>query len=107
MKAMKKKKAVSRVASGRFAKAMVLRGSKEKTSGGLKKEMLVKSRTGKAVSKKKSALAKKRFAGSRLQAWAKAVAKARKELRVTGFVAVNGKTASGKALYAKAKTFFA
>merc|ERR1719482_1836146 len=109
MKAMKamKKKAVSKIATGKMAKAMVFRGSKAKTSGGLDKSSLIKSKSGKVVSKRKSQNAKKRWAGSALQAWTKAVAKARKELRVTGFVAVGGKTATGKALYAKAKSFLA
>ena len=63
------------------------------------------NKDGKIVSKKRSAVAKKNYAGSALQKWAAAVVKARKELRVTGFVAVGGKTATGKALYAKAKSF--
>merc|ERR1719390_464483 len=100
---MKKKKAVSKIATGKLAKALVLRGSKEKTSGGLKKESLKKNKVGKIVSKKQSALSKARYAGSAIQKWNVAVAKARKELRVTGFVAVGGKTATGKAIYAKAK----
>ena len=46
MKAMAamKKKAVSKIAKGPMAKAMVFRGSKEKTKGGLKKSDLVKSK---------------------------------------------------------------
>merc|ERR1719437_238256 len=42
MKAMKK----SMVAKGKLAKAMVLRGSKTRTSGGLKKENLKKNKAG-------------------------------------------------------------
>ncbi len=103
MKAMKKKKAVSKI--GR--KFAVFRGSKAKTSGGLEKSALTKNKSGKVVSKKMSANSKKRYQGSAFQAWTKAVAKARKELRVTGFVAIGGKTATGKALYAKAKSFLA
>ena len=38
--------------------------------------------------------------------WTKAVREARKTLALTGFVAVNGKTAQGKALYAKAKAIY-
>merc|ERR1711865_114207 len=102
-KAMKKKKAVSKV--GR--KFAVFAGTKAKTVGGLDKSALTKSKTGKVVSKKMSANSKKRYAGSKFQAWTKAVQKARKELRVTGFVAIGGKTATGKALYAKAKSFLA
>ena len=36
-----------------------------------------------------------------------AVTKARKELGIKGFCAVNGKSAQGKALYAKAKAIYA
>merc|ERR1719235_1394230 len=58
MKAMKamKKKSVSKVAKGVMAKAMVLRGSKAKTVGGLTAKDLTKNKFGKIVSKKKSAL---------------------------------------------------
>merc|ERR1719399_389918 len=61
MKAMKvmKKKSVSKVAKGVMAKAMVLRGSKAKTVGGLTAKDLTKNKFGKIVSKKKSALGKK------------------------------------------------
>merc|ERR1719399_1526233 len=59
MKAMKvmKKKSVSKVAHGQMAKAMVLRGSKEKTVGGLTAKDLTKNKFGKIVSKKRSAFA--------------------------------------------------
>merc|ERR1719444_780261 len=86
-----------------MAKAMVLRGSKAKTSGGLKKENLKKNKAGRIVSKAASESAKKRFAGSALQKWTQAVQAARKELGITGMVPVGGKTAQGRALYAKAK----
>merc|ERR1719428_1015745 len=70
MKAMKamKKKSVSKVAKGVMAKAMVLRGSKAKTVGGLTAKDLTKNKFGKIVSKKKSALGKK-------SPWIQAVAK--------------------------------
>merc|ERR1712153_146448 len=52
MKAMKKKAMKkSVIAKGKMAKAMVMRGSKEKTSGGLKKDSLRKNKGGKIVSK--------------------------------------------------------
>merc|ERR1719512_707408 len=103
--AMKAKKAMkkSKVARGRMARAVVFRGSKERTSGGLRKEQLVKSKAGKIVSKAASARAKKAYAASPLKKWAEACRQARKELRISGFVAVGGKTAQGKALYAKVK----
>merc|ERR1712194_901257 len=65
MKAMKKKAMKkSGIAKGKMAKAMVMRGSKEKTSGGLKKDSLRRNKGGKIVSKKASDCAKKRYAGS-------------------------------------------
>merc|ERR1712161_117746 len=90
MKAMKKKAMKkSIIATGKLAKAMVLRGFKEKTSGGLKKDSL-----------------RKNNAGSALQKWAKACQVARKELGLKGFQPVGGKTAKGKALYAKTKALY-
>merc|ERR1711972_320485 len=103
MKARKAKK-VSVIAKGKGAMARVFSGKKAKTQGGLSRENLVKNKRGKVVSKKKSALSKQRFASSGLKAWADAVKKARKELGLTGFVAIGGKSAAGKALYAKAKS---
>merc|ERR1719265_1469766 len=66
MKAMKamKKKAVSKIATGSHAKAMVLRGTKAKTTGGLTASDLIRNKAGKIVSKKKSATAKKAFKNS-------------------------------------------
>merc|ERR1711879_502108 len=98
-KAMKK----SNIAAGKLAKALVLRGSREKTSGGLRKSQIMKNKRGKVVSKMKSEMSRKKYKGSKLEAWTKAVTAARKELGIIGFVALNGKTAQGRALYAKAK----
>merc|ERR1712085_231875 len=107
MKAMKKKAMKkSVIAKGKMAKAMVLRGSKEETSGGLKKDSLRKNKDGKIVSKKASDLAKKRYVGSALQKWFKACQAARKVLGLKGFQPVGGKTAQGRALYAKAKALY-
>merc|ERR1712045_670851 len=103
MKAMKVKK-VSKIARGKRARALVFRGSKEKTVGGLTKNTLVKNSAGRIVSKAASARAKKNYAQSGLKKWIDAVKLARKELGVTGFCAVNGKTAQGKAVYAKVKS---
>merc|ERR1719231_822312 len=50
MKAMKKK-SVSKIARGRLAKVMVLRGSKAKTVGGMTAKDLVKNKNGSVVSK--------------------------------------------------------
>merc|ERR1739841_195006 len=100
MKAMKKK-TVSKIAKGRYAKAVVMRGTKEKTASGLKKSDLFINKRGKIVSKKKSALAKKRFASS-VGPWMQAVKKARAALKVKGFVAIK----KGSPRYIKAKEFY-
>merc|ERR1712199_49737 len=99
MKAMKAKK-ISIIAKGKRAKASVWLGGKEKTVGGLKKSDLMKSKTGKLVSKKAHAAGKKAYAN--IKGWTVAVQKARKALNVKGFVAVK----KGSPLYKKAKEFF-
>merc|ERR1712086_50076 len=96
-----KSKRVSKIAKGRFAKAVVLRGGKEKTAGGLTKALLMKNKRGKVVSKKAAANGKRAFRN--IQDWVSSVVAARKALQVTGFVAVNGKSLQGKALYVKSK----
>merc|ERR1719211_884571 len=83
---------------------MEFKGKKAKTVGGLTKDTLIKSKSGKIVSKAASARGKKRYAGSALKKWGDAVKAARKQLGISGFCAVGGKTAQGKALYAKAKS---
>merc|ERR1719373_298767 len=99
MKAMKAKK-VSVIARGRGARARVLAGSKQKTGTGMTKDKLMRNKAGKVVSKKASVAARKKWEKNGLKAWADAVKKARKELGLTGFVAIGGKSAAGKALYA-------
>merc|ERR1719188_624168 len=103
---MKAKKAmkVSKIARGKMARAVVLRGNKEKTGGGLTKDQLVKSKSGKIVSKAASAQAKKAYAASPLKKWMEACRAARKQLNITGFVACGGKPAQGKAVYAKTES---
>merc|ERR1719145_448808 len=103
MKALKIKKAkrVSRIAKGRYAKATVLKGKKVKTSGGLTRDHLMKNKRGKVVSKRAAAQGKRAF--RHIQDWVSSVVAARKALQVTGFVAINGKTLQGKALYVKSK----
>merc|ERR1712084_172829 len=101
-----KAKKVSKIARGKRAKLAVVRGKKEKTVGGLTASSIMKNKYGKLVSKRASSVAKKRFTGSKFEAWLKAVKQARKELNVKGFVGVGGKTAAGKALYAKAKAIY-
>merc|ERR1712228_342235 len=107
MKAMKvMKKKVSIIAKGKLAKSMVLRGLKTKTVGGCTASALTKNKFGKVVSKARSANQKKAFKGSKAESWAKALAQARKELNLKGFVPFGGKTAAGKSLYAKAKAIY-
>merc|ERR1719226_15930 len=100
-----KAKRSSKVAKGRMAKALVFRGSKEKTTGGLKKESLMKNKRGKVVSKRASAFGKRIYRN--VEAWVDSVMEARKTLHISGFVAINGKTLQGKALYVKTKALLA
>merc|ERR1711879_815539 len=93
-------KRVSKIARGRFAKALVVRGRKEKTVGGLTREMLFKNKRGKIVSKKAPAHGKCMY--KNVEGWIEAVVAAR-EAHIRGFNAINGKTIQGKALYVKAK----
>merc|ERR1711918_132673 len=103
MKAMKKKKTVSVIAKGKTGKASVFAGRKQKTIGGLTKDKLMRSKSGKIVSKASSAAGKKNWVKNGLKAWADAGKAARKDLKCKGFVAIGGKTPAGKALHAKAK----
>eukprot|EP00811_Abedinium_folium_P025069 NODE_35573_length_253_cov_1.825397.p2 GENE.NODE_35573_length_253_cov_1.825397~~NODE_35573_length_253_cov_1.825397.p2 ORF type:complete len:64 (+),score=14.33 NODE_35573_length_253_cov_1.825397:3-194(+) len=61
----------------------------------------MKSKSGKIVSKKRSLVAKKRYA-STIGKWIAAVTKARKALGVNGFMGVK----KGTALYNKAQSFY-
>merc|ERR1719377_363374 len=102
MKAMKamKKKAVSKIAKGKFAKSVVFRGTKAKTQSGLTKGDLVKNKRGKIVTKKQVAAGKKAYA--HIKGWTVACQKARKALGIKGFVAIK----KGSALYKKAKELY-
>merc|ERR1712054_523429 len=95
-KSMKKK-----VYSKKYIKTWVWKGLAVKTFGGLKKSSLMKSKSGRIVSSKKSAFGKKMYS-KYLSKWTSAVQKARKALGVKGFVAVK----KGSALYKKAKSFY-
>merc|ERR1719226_253321 len=104
MKAMKAAKAMKAMKAKRVPKvgkrAAVLKGSKEKTSGGLKKSDLMKNKAGKVVSKKSSAAGKKAYGA--IKGWTAAVQKARKQLGVKGFVAIK----KGSPLYNAAKALY-
>merc|ERR1739844_2815 len=95
---------VSKVARGKRARAVVFRGGKDKTSSGMTKDKLTRNKSGRVVSKAQSARGVKNWATSPLKKWIDAVKQARKALQISGFCAVNGKTAQGKALYAKVKS---
>merc|ERR1711903_145804 len=98
MGAVRAKKSV--IAKGKLAKFVVFSGTKTKTTSGLKKTDLIKSKSGKIVSRKRNALGKKAYA--RIRGWTAAVVKARKVMNVKGFVAIK----RGTPLYNKAKEFY-
>lgn len=94
MKVMKPMKAMksSTIAKGKKAKLLVYQGKKVKTKTGLTKADLVKSKSNKIVSAKKSK-------SGRESKWAKATAKARAAKGYTGFKAIK----KGGSFYEKAK----
>merc|ERR1711911_54365 len=101
MKAMRKR-AMKKQNIG--ARASVLKGKKEKTKTGLKKEHLMKNKNGKVVTKKSNAAGKKAY--KNVEKFAKAVKAARKALKIEGFVPIGGKTAQGQALLRKARSLY-
>ena len=89
------------IAKGKYAKAIVWRGDKEKTSGGLTKTDLVKNpKSGRIVSTRRYAAGKKAYV--HIQLWTKAVQKARAARGVRGFQAVM----KGSHLYEKAMAIY-
>merc|ERR1719291_961316 len=101
MKKMAMKKSI--VAKGKRAKSSVFKGTKAKTSGGLKKSDLKKNKSGKIVSAKMSNRAKNSKNGKKIAAWGAATKAARKALGIKKFCPVGGKTAQGKQLLAKVR----
>ena len=107
-KAMKAKK-VSVIAKGKRAKSAVFLGSKEKTYTGLQKDDLMKSKTGKIVTKKSHAAGLKAF--QYIKVWNSAVRQARAELQiyaVFGLDETGGfyQLEKGRPLYQKAKEIY-
>merc|ERR1719375_2919652 len=94
MKAMKAMKAMKKI-SARLAKRYAFFGKISKTKTGLTKSNLIKTKTGKIVSKKMSERGKK-------SPWIAAVTKARAALKIKGFSAIK----KGTPLYNKAKEFY-
>merc|ERR1719445_1279256 len=94
VKPMKAKKVMKKI-SARLAKRHVFFGKAAKTSGGMTKAGLIKSKTGKIVSKKASDRAKK-------SPWIKAIAAARAALKIKGFSVIK----KGTPLYKKAQELY-
>merc|ERR1711907_567175 len=84
-----------------MAKAIAFRGGNTGGATTLKAGDLCKNKHGRIVSKKKSQLAKKRYAAG-IGKWTAAVQKARKALGTKGFVVIK----KGSPLYKKAREFF-
>merc|ERR1712072_17793 len=85
---------------GQVCEVRRLPGHQVKTQSGLKKTDLMKSKSGRIVSKKSNAAGKKAY--KNIKGWTVAVQKARKFLKVKGFLAVK----KGSPLYLKAKEFY-
>lgn len=101
MKAMKAKKSKkSKIAKGKRGKALVYKGMFQKTVGGLCKDNLTKSKSGKIVSKRSQAHGTK-FYGN-IKKWTEAFMQARIQLGLIGFVAVK----VGSPLYVKTKEIY-
>merc|ERR1712226_1685018 len=100
MKAMKgmKAKGISKIARGKHMRAVVFAGSKDKTASGHKKSDLMRSKSGKIVTKKAHSAGKKAFAN--IKKWTGAFKKARREMGLSGFVAIKKGTTFYKAVKA-------
>merc|ERR1712154_177372 len=94
MKAMKAMKAMKKI-SASLSRRHVFAGKAAKSLGGLTKDKLVKNKSGKIVSKVKSAKGKK-------SPWIAACIAARKALNIKGFAVVK----KGSPLYVKAKALY-
>merc|ERR1719474_921989 len=103
---MKRRKAMKKsvIAKGKRGKNSVFRGTKVKTSGGLKKGDLMKNKNGKVVSKRSHAHGVKAY--KRISKWTTACNKARKDLKIKGFCPIGGSTPRGKALLAKTRSYY-
>ena len=97
-KSRRMKKRVSKVAKGKRQKSSVFRGTKEKTSGGLKKTDLIRNKRGKVVSRKQSTRSRTSKGGRVIARWGVQTKQARRQLGIKGFCPVGGKTAQGQKL---------
>merc|ERR1712098_174816 len=91
----KRRKAKAKPISKRVARSRVFSGKLNKSKGGLAKSALTKNKHGKIVSRKASARAGK-------NKWIAAVMRARKELKLKGFVACK----KGSAYYKLARKYY-
>merc|ERR1712230_103129 len=82
----RKKKKPKKMMPG--SRRQVFNGSRPKTKGGLNKGHLVRNKNGKIVSAKASAAAKIRYKKNGLDKWISAVQKVRKQMGLSGFVAI-------------------
>lgn len=83
-KKAKKSKRVSVIGK----KWQVFNGTRAKTVGGLTKKDLMRSKSGKIVSKKLASRGKTMLKKNGLSKWTKAVQQVRKQMGLTGFVAI-------------------
>ena len=95
-KAKKAKKAKRVSVIGK--KWQVWNGTRAKTVGGLIKKDLMKSKSGKIVSKKLASRGKAMLKKNGLGKWTKAVQQVRKQMGLTGFVAIKKGTPFYKAV---------
>jgi len=99
-KSLKVMNAMKKAKSSIGSKSQVLKGLKLKTKGGLRASDLIKNKSGKVVSKKRHAAGRKAYEKN-LATWVSACTRARKELHLTGFVAIKRDTD----VYNRAKAF--
>lgn len=83
----------------------VMKGLREKTSGGLTKDDLMVNKHGRIVSKKQHERGLKMFSRY-LSSWVDAVQSARSKLSILGFRPIGGRSKEGKELYMEAKKIY-
>mmetsp|Transcript_118957 Transcript_118957/g.308782 ORF Transcript_118957/g.308782 Transcript_118957/m.308782 type:complete len:217 (+) Transcript_118957:67-717(+) len=94
------------ISKAKLERVQVFLGRKTSTRGRREKKDFIKNKYGRIVSKKVSANSKRNHANS-AKPWVDSIKQARKELGLTGFVLLGGKTAAGKALLAKVRAIYA
>jgi len=102
LRAVTKSKKPSKIATGRLKYFLVFSGRRQKTSGGLTKECIGINKRGRYVSLKRAENGANIY-GNTIQPWNRAFTKARRQLNCAGFVAINGRTLMGQALYIRMK----